>query len=272
MKVALMQMHVTRDRSENISKAISFFEDYIPLHPDIDMVLLPEIWTYAFDTSKDVEKQIATYGESLDGELVSRIRGYAKKYGIWINTGSLPIYTSGEKWTNTSILINREGEIVSTYDKMHVCGWSDETLFFEYGKRVVVTPSEFGALGSMICYDIRFPELARSLCLKGAKIILVNSAFGQNPANPKLELWRSLLKARAIENMAYVVACDQCGDGYGSLSYFGHSIIVDPYGRTIAEAGNEEEVLIGELDMQLVEKAREEIPVYEDRKPELYEL
>ena len=97
------------------------------------------------------------------------------------------------------------------------------------------------------------------------------SDFGHDPKEPKVDIWRTLLKARAIENMIFVAACDRCGTGPES-SYFGHSMIIDPYGRVIAEGGEEEEVVIGEIDYRLVEEARRKIPVWQDRRPEVYNL
>lgn len=271
MKVAVLQFSVGRNKQENLQKVERIFNEKIALAGPLDLIIMPELWTYAFDFQGDIASQIEFYGETLSGDVVSKISEYARKYHVWVSGGSIPLKTGKEKMTNTSILFNRQGELTCTYDKIHLCGWGSETRLFDYGNKVVVTDTEFGIVGSMICYDIRFPELARSMCLSGARIILVNSAFGHHKERPKVELWRNLLRARAIENMVYVIAADQCGEGF-DLSYFGHSMIIDPYGNIVSEAEETEEVIFGELDINFVDQARKEIPIYEDRQPDVYQL
>jgi predicted amidohydrolase len=118
----------------------------------------------------------------------------------------------------------------------------------------------------MICYDIRFPELARRLALGGAKLLLVPAEW----PNPRLHHWRTLLTARAIENQMYVVACNRTGVS-GSTSFFGHSMVIDPWGEIVAEADEQETILQATIDLALVDEVRTRIPVFEDRRPALYQ-
>jgi omega-amidase len=117
----------------------------------------------------------------------------------------------------------------------------------------------------MICYDIRFPELARTLALDGAKILFVPAEW----PHPRLHHWRTLLMARAIENQMFVVSCNRVGTS-GSTHFFGHSLIIDPWGEIIAEGAEHEEIITAALDLTEVDKVRGRIPVFEDRRPELY--
>ena len=119
--------------------------------------------------------------------------------------------------------------------------------------------------GVCICYDIRFPEMARSLALSGAKVLFVSAEW----PHPHLHHWRTLLMARAIENQMYVVACNTVGES-GDTSFFGHSMIIDPWGEIVVEGGEGEEIVIGEVSISLVDEIRSRIPIFEDRRPEIY--
>ena len=119
--------------------------------------------------------------------------------------------------------------------------------------------------GMMICYDIRFPELTRKLALGGAKVLFIPAEW----PHPRLHHWRTLLMARAIENQMYIVACNRVGVSEGT-EFFGHSIIIDPWGEIIAEGSEDEMIITAELDLGLVDQVRQRIPVFEDRRPQLY--
>lgn len=181
-------------------------------------------------------------------------------------TGSLP-ERRGEKVYNTSFLLNREGNIVGKYSKMHLLSiLPREDLIFTRGCETPVWDTEFGKLATMICYDVRFVELARSYALSGAEIISVVANF---PNYKKMDHWRILLRARAIENQCYIIACNRVGSHYED-SYFGRSAIIDPFGRIIAEAYDDECILTGEIDVAKVHALRASMNVFADRQPQNY--
>lgn len=274
MKAALLQMDIRLyDREANKRKVEAMMAQAISKNPDIDLFVLPELWTFPFLFQKDeasIAEQLAEYGEEHGGETMRFLSGLAARYGVWIAAGSLPLKQPDGTYGNTAVIFNRKGEVTADYSKVHLCDWCGETRAFAKGNKITVADTEIGRLAPIICYDIRFPELARAAALQGANLLVVASDFGHDPKNPKVDIWRTLLKARAIENMMFVVACDRCGTGPES-SYFGHSVMIDPYGRIIAEGDEEEEIIVGEIDYALVEEARGKIPVWQDRRPEVYE-
>ena len=141
----------------------------------------------------------------------------------------------------------------------------DEEKHLQSGDKLGLLNVSGTDAGMMICYDIRFPELARKLAINGAKMLFVPAQW----PNPRLHHWRTLLMARAIENQMFVIACNRCGTS-GTSTFFGHSLIIDPWGEIIAEAGEEESIIRAEIDLALVDTIRSKIPVFEDRRPQLY--
>jgi predicted amidohydrolase len=192
------------------------------------------------------------------------MRDFSRKNKVWLVGGSIPEF-DGEETFNTVFLIDREGEIRGRYRKMHLYSAMAEDIGFSHGSEMPVFDTEFGKLSLMTCYDIRFAELSRFYAVNGAKIIVTVSNFPR----PKVNHWRVLLQARAIENQLFVAACNRVGSA-GTSSYFGHSLVIDPWGEIIAEGGEEEAVIHSELDLSSVDSVRGTIPMYADRRPESY--
>lgn len=166
---------------------------------------------------------------------------------------------------NTIYVFDRQGNEAAEYSKIHLFRLMDEEKHLVSGDRVGEFTVEGVPAGMMICYDIRFPELARRLALVGAKILFVPAEW----PHPRLHHWRTLLQARAIENQMYVVACNRVGVS-GSTEFFGHSMVIDPWGEVIAEGGESEEIIHASVSLDLVDEVRTRIPVFEDRRPQLY--
>jgi predicted amidohydrolase len=162
-------------------------------------------------------------------------------------------------------VFNREGECVTSYAKIHSFQLMDEHLYMEAGNQLGHFHVDHVEAGVMICYDIRFPELARKLALSGAKILFVPAQW----PNPRLHHWRTLLQARAIENQMYVVACNRVGESEGT-SFFGHSMIINPWGEIMLEGDETEQLLAASIDLNEVETIRKKIPIFADRRPTLY--
>lgn len=228
-----------------------------------DLLCVPEMATTGFDWK---DQKLLDSAESQHAELAV----IAKECGLAICGSFLERAPSG-KPANTLLYFNRNGEVLAKYRKIHLFSLFNEDQFVEPGQELVVADIGHGKAGFGICYDLRFPELFREYTNRGAILQILPAAF----PHPRLEHWRTLLKARAIENQCYFVAVNQAGveglgDKVGSAHYFGHSMIVDPWGEIVAEAGEEPELLHADIDLGLVEATRSKLTALEDCRPELF--
>lgn len=260
-KASLVQMNIIhKNPAENRKKIKDLIEQAMKENPDL--IVFPETCTSGY--SESVFHEIEKYAEEENGQTISEIRALAKKYQVCICSGSIA-EKDGNNFYNTVYFIGRDGELLAKYRKMHLYSAMDENKAFKNGTEMPVFETEFGHLAMMTCYDIRFVELSRTYAVKGAKAIVVVSNF----PNPKVDHWRTLLKARAIENQMYIIACNRVGKAYES-TYFGHSLIIDPWGEIICEGNDEETILTGIVDFEKVTQVRKTIPMYWDRQPESY--
>lgn len=191
-------------------------------------------------------------------------RDMAERHGCWLLIGSIGVRRDDGLINNRSYLINDNGDIRARYDKVHLFdvdldgGESyRESASIKAGDRAVLVDTPFGRLGLTICYDLRFPQLYRTLAKVGAEILMIPAAFTRETGRAH---WHTLVTARAIETGAYVVAPSQCGDIKGRLARYGHSLIVDPWGSVLAECGDEPGVITADLSLDQVEAARNKIP------------
>lgn len=261
---ALLQMDVKYcDAEANFVKAKQMFEQAMQTNPRPDILVLPEDWSSGFSDKMFHEQE--NHVEPEDGPSVTLLQGLAKEYGVWVVAGSIGTLHRDGKMRNTTFLINREGCVVGDYSKMHLYSDMDEDCKLTHGDKMEVYETELGRFGMMICYDIRFCELARTYALKGADAVIVTSEF----PFPRTNHWRTLLTARAIENQMFMVACNRVGPGPMG-TYCGHSIILSPWGDVIAEGGEEEEIVCGSVDFSLTKEIRDTIHVFRDRRPETY--
>jgi predicted amidohydrolase len=218
-----------------------------------ELVVLPELWPQGGFSYDRWEEQ----AEPLDGPLVQELSAAARDIGATVHMGSLVERDPAGRLFNTSVLLGPDGAVLATYRKLHLFGFSEgEPKLMTPGHDVVV----HGRLGLATCYDLRFPELFRALLDRGAEVLLVVAAW---PAR-RLAHWRLLAQARAVENQMYVVACNTAGTHAG-VSMAGASMVVDPWGAVLAEAGDGEEVLQVDLDLGVVGSARTAFPVLADR-------
>jgi len=224
-----------------------------------DLVCLPEMFPTGFDY-----EYIGVRAEPLTGPFMTALTETARDAGIHLVCGSYP-EREGEKIYNTAVLIGPGGRIIGKYRKIHLFPLMEENLYLSSGHEIPIFETDLGKLGIMICYDIRFPELARALALRGAEIILVPAEFPY----PRLDHWKCLLKARAVENQCYIMAVNRVGTS-GSARFFGNSSIYDPWGELIAGSGDDEAVVTGVIDTQVIEEVRRRIPVFSDRRADLY--
>lgn len=210
--------------------------------------------------------------QDVDGEIVGCIRELAQEHRIWILGGSFPeAIANSDRVFNCSVLISPEGQCVAQYRKLHLFdvelgrdgGSFRESDAIAPGEEVVSANTPFGVLGMSICYDLRFPELYRELVLRGARWISVPAAFA--PATGR-DHWEVLLRARAIENQVFVMAPAQCGQHSVDRSSYGRSMIVDPWGLILAQAGDEPGVIVADCDLGRLERARAAIPCLQNRR------
>lgn len=261
---ALLQTNISFcDPQANHRRVRELFAIAMAKTPRPDVVVLPEDWASGF--SDEMFHHMEDYIESEEGPSLSLLRELAKEYNVWVVGGSIGILHADGKMRNTTYFIDRSGNIVGDYSKMHLYSDMDEDVPFEHGHKTEVFDTELGRLGFMICYDIRFCELSRTYALKKADVLVVTSNF----PNPRVNHWRTLLTARAIENQMFVVACNRVGPSPMG-TYCGHSMIIDPWGEIIAEGGEEEEIITGSIDYTKTREVRDLIHMFRDRQPHLY--
>jgi predicted amidohydrolase len=221
-----------------------------------DLVLLPELWPcgyFAFERYADAS-------EPRDGPIVRALAGKAREIGAYLCAGSI-VEREGDRLFNTSLLLDARGGIAASYRKMHLFGYrSEERRRLCRGDEVVVVPTPWGRAGLSICYDLRFPELYRRMVDQGAEFLLVTAAW----PSARLEAWTLLCRARAMENQAFVFACNGAGINCG-VNLGGHSLIVDPLGTVLAEAVDGEALLTIDIDPDAVRAARDDFPALRDR-------
>ncbi|AJE04732.1 carbon-nitrogen family hydrolase [Geobacter pickeringii] len=220
------------------------------------LAVLPEMWDtgYAYRELNELARRTP--------EVVAELGRLSEEHGMVI-VGSLP-EPHGERVCNTAYVLDR-GRLLGSYRKIHLFSLLGEDRAFDGGENWLVVDTHVGRVGVFICYDLRFPELARRLAVEGAEIIVVPAEWPK----PREEHWRALLRARAIENQLFVVAANCCGV-QGKLDFFGSSLIIDPKGELLAEGGYEQCEISADLDFEQMEKWRQAIPCFADRKPEYY--
>jgi predicted amidohydrolase len=226
-----------------------------------DYVLTPEM-TNILEVKR--ERLFAAIAPEETDASLAAFRELARKLDIFLHIGSLAIKLSAEKAANRSFLIDRKGEIVARYDKIHMfdvdlAGGESyrESRNYRPGDIAVAADLPWGRLGLSVCYDLRFPALYRALAEAGASFLAIPSAFTQQTGEAH---WHVLNRARAIENGAFVLAAAQGGKHENGRETYGHSLVVDPWGRILAEGGNEPGVILAEIDPAAVTAARAKVP------------
>lgn len=232
---------------------------------DSDLLCLPEMVTTGFDWKKNRQLLASCHEQHQE---VARI---AKAHKIAICGSFLEQSASGNP-CNTLFYFDQTGEVLAKYRKLYLFSLFKEDQHVEPGQEFVVRDIKHCLAGFAICYDLRFPELFRKNTDLGAEIQFLPAAFPY----PRLEHWRTLVRARAIENQCFFIAVNQSGvEGHGKAvgptHYFGHSMVVDPWGEIVAEAGEAPELFTVELDLNFVAQTRSKMTVLKDRRPEIYE-
>lgn len=262
----MVQMECTESPEENLRKAARFTEEAVRKYQP-QLLLFPESFMIEFGKGADVAARNAT-AQPLNGAFVQGMRALAAQHGVWMVFG---MREKVEKPTdarsyNTTVMLNDRGEIARIYRKTHMYdafGYKESDEFKAGDAFFEPVDTPFGRIGLFVCYEVRFPEVARDQRAKGAEIILMPTAWVKGDL--KSLHFKTLVTARAIENTCFLLACDQ----YSRIR-MGESIAVDPMGVTLASAGEGERLIPVYIDTERIAEVRKKLPSYEDRRPELY--
>ncbi|MGZ4125234.1 MAG: carbon-nitrogen hydrolase family protein [Actinomycetota bacterium] len=265
MRVAMCQTSSGEDVRANLEQVEVLLAQAV--EAAADLAALPEVWP-----CQGSAPQMRAAAEPVPGPRTDRLAEIAREHRMWIHGGSVLELDAGKVF-NTSVLFDREGELIARYRKIHLFDAdppgavpSRESFLFAAGDEVVVANSEFGRAGMSICYDVRFPELYRSLVVQGATIVFVPAAFREETGRAH---WDVLLRARAIEDECFVVAAAQWGT-WGpperERHNHGNSLVVDPWGRVVARAADGVGLTCVDIDLDEVRRVREVLPALRHRR------
>lgn len=269
IKIAAIQMPTVEDKMENVRTVKTYLEKIKDENPDF--VILPEMFCCPYQT-----ENFPIYAEKEGGPVWQQLSGYAKQYGIYLIGGSMPEKDAEGNVYNTSYIFDREGKQIGKHRKVHLFDIDvkggqtfKESDTLTAGDSDTVFDTEFGKIGVMLCFDIRFPELSRMMVNDGAKVIFVPAAFNMTtgPAH-----WELSFRTRALDNQIYMVGCAPARDVSAGYISWGHSIVTDPWGRVTGMLDENEGILLAELDMDYEEQVREELPLLKSRRKDIYQL
>lgn len=254
VRVAMIQLDCSSDEpvTHRVPRTLALVDSAAR---DVDMLILPELWHVgAFDVDAARE-----HAQPVDGPLVEALSGLAREHGIWLHGGSFA-EVDGDQHFNTSVLFGPDGDLAAAYRKVHLFGFDGgETTLMSGGDELFVVETPLGATGLATCYDLRFPELFRALVDGGASAFLLTSGW----PTPRIGHWDVLTQARAIENQAWLIACNEVGQQPG-IRLGGHSTVVSPTGDIVVRAGEEPEVVVVDIDPNDALRWREQFPVLDD--------
>ena len=265
MRAAAVQLNSNGDKARNLAAAERLVR--AAAADGATLVALPEKWNLLASG-----EELLAGAEALDGPSLTAARGWARELGIHLLAGSIA-ERGEEKAANTSVLIGPEGEDLAIYRKIHMFDVDAGGVSYREseherpGAEIVTAPIGEATLGLSVCYDLRFPELFRILAIRGARVLAVPSAFTRATGR---DHWEVLLRARAIENQAFVLAPNQVGEAPPHFDSFGHSAIVDPWGELLAVAPEGEGFVAAEFDFAAQDRVREQLPSLANRRPRAY--
>ena len=266
--IAICQMKVVDNKKKNIHQAVKMINKAAKR---ADLVILPEMFNCPYDVDKFPEYA----EESNNSPTLIEVSEAAKNADIYLSAGSIP-EKEGKHIYNSSFFINPQGKVMGSFRKLHLFDIDvpgeinfQESKTLTAGDQLTVIETDLGKIGICICYDLRFPELLRLMTLQGAQLIVVPGAFNLTTGPVH---WKSLIRARAIDNQVYVAAASPARDRTASYVAYGHSIIVNPWGTVLSKAGTKEEIIYSEIDLSYIEKVRKELPLLQNRRTDLYSL
>ncbi|WP_432172888.1 carbon-nitrogen family hydrolase [Streptomyces sp. Tue6028] len=255
MRASLLQIDV--NDAESVESRRQRVASLVREQAGADLVVLPELWT----TGAFAYEGFRTEAEPLEGPTYEVMAKAASDAGVWLHAGSIPERDPEGPLYNTSLVFSPSGELAASYRKIHRFGFDKgEAVLMGAGSELVTVRLPETVVGIATCYDLRFPELFRGLVDAGAETLVLSAGWPER----RRSHWTLLAQARAVENQAYVLACGTAGTHAG-VAQAGHSLVVDPWGEVLAEAGAGEEVLTVDLDPAKVADTREQFPALKDR-------
>jgi predicted amidohydrolase len=268
ISVALVQFNSRDDKAANIETALAMIDQAAAT--GARLVILPEVWTFM-----GAQDRLQEMSDPVPGDLTERLAERARRHGIYLHSGTFYERLEGDDHVcNTALVFDPSGTIVGHYRKMHLfdVAVSPDLTFRESdtvrpGDEIVTFDLDGMTVGLATCYDLRFPELFRILALKGAETILLPAAFTLMTGK---DHWEVLIRARAIENQVYMVACNQYGTWAPGKANYGRSMLVDPWGTVVATAPDGDTVVSGVIDRAAIARIRQQIPSLANRQPEAY--
>ncbi|MFZ2256935.1 MAG: carbon-nitrogen hydrolase family protein [Clostridiaceae bacterium] len=266
IKLALFQMKSFAKVEDNLKQLEDWLDNKLEM--GTDLVLLPEIFVCPYKSS-----DFPIYAEEKGGSTYLKLAGLAKKHGIWLSAGSVPELADGKVY-NSAYVFNRKGQEAAHHRKVHLFDINvkggisfQESETLTPGDEITVFDTEFGKIGLMICFDIRFAEHARVMADLGARLVLVPGAFNltTGPAH-----WELSFRARALDNQYFMAGCAPARDMEASYHSYGHSIVTGPWGDVIGQLDETPGVLNITLDLAECAAIRDQLPILKSRKPEVY--
>lgn len=271
VKVALCQRGVTGSKEQNIAETVSMIEEAAEHCPGLDLIIFPE---YNYYEALSLEEARAN-SETMDGRYITEMKKQARRFGVNLIPGSFA-ETCGEKVKNTCALIDRSGEVAGSYSKVHLMDANGirESDAAVPGDKLGVFDTDFGRIGLMVCFDLRFPEQPRSMVLQGADIIFCAASFPTgSPLPPRTDHWDLLVQSTALLNLTWTCAVNQFGSICGGTENpFGRSMVVDPWGIVTASALGRRDIVYATLDMQHQKEIRGRVATWNCRRPDIYTL
>ena len=262
-KVAVVQVQSSTEKKQNLRRALELVKD--SKSTEANLVVFPE-FLMAFSPASQTAKELAQIAEPLEGPFITALKEAANATRTAIVATIYETCSIAERVYDSAIWIDAAGNLAAIYRKLHLYdafGFRESDKFAAGAELTPPVTLENGRYGMMICYDLRFPEIARMLALSGANILLAPSGWVQGDL--KVDHWQTMIRARALENGCYVIAPDQVGN-----SYIGHSMVVDPLGRTVVDLGEREAVEVIEIDYELVQDTRAKLPLLQNRRTDIY--
>lgn len=265
--MAACQMNISDNKDKNIEKACTMIEN--AAKKGAELIALPEMFNCPYDNSL-----FSTYAEdSKRSTTLKNISNAALSHGVYVVAGTIPENDSDIIY-NTSFIFDRKGKIIGKHRKIHLFDidipgkiYFKESSTLSPGNEITIIDTDLCKIGIGICYDIRFPELSRIMALGGAQLVIMPGAFNMTtgPAH-----WELLIRARAVDNQVYFAGISPARNEKLKYISYGNSIISDPWGNTIARAGSDEEILFAEINLEEVNRIREELPLLKHRRKDIY--